>query len=151
MKQKNVAKKVYLFLFCFRVSGQVKLIQVIEALRKKDQLIETITFKLLKGGANLSMTSQKWNIQVASILWRIKIFLSKKHTLGKIFQNKRKYHSVKSVQIRSFFWSVFYRIRIECGEIPRIWTLSTQCTGQRKPVLWHILGILYKGEVLRTL
>ena len=53
-------------------------------------------------------------------------------------------HCVKSVQIRSFFWSVFSRIRTEYGEILRIslysvrmrentdqknlrvWTLSTQ-------------------------
>ena len=44
------------------------------------------------------------------------------------------YHCMKSVQIRSFFWSVFSRIRTEYGEIrentdqkkPRIWTLFTQ-------------------------
>ena len=34
-----------------------------------------------------------------------------------------KVHCVKSVQIRSFFWSVFSRIRTEYGEILRIWTL----------------------------
>ena len=55
-----------------------------------------------------------------------------------------KTHYVKSVQIRSFFWSVFSRIRTEYEEILispylvrmqentdqkklRIWTLSTQC------------------------
>ena len=43
-------------------------------------------------------------------------------------------HCVKSVQIRSFFWSLFSRIRTEYGEILRmdqkklrIWTLFTQC------------------------
>ena len=54
-------------------------------------------------------------------------------------------HSVKSVQIRSFFWSVFSRIRTEYGEIRtispyllrmrentdqktlRIWTIFTHC------------------------
>ena len=41
------SKKVLSFLFRFRISDQVKLMQVIQALRKKDQLIETITFKLL--------------------------------------------------------------------------------------------------------
>ena len=46
-------------------------------------------------------------------------------------------HCVKSVQMRSFFWSVFSRIRTEYGEILqmrqntdqkklRIWTLFTQ-------------------------
>ena len=36
-------------------------------------------------------------------------------------------HCVKSVQIRSFFWSVFSRIRTEYGsEKLRIWTLFTQ-------------------------
>ena len=35
-------------------------------------------------------------------------------------------HCVKGVQIRSFFWSVFSRIRTECGEIRSIWILFTQ-------------------------
>ena len=56
------------------------------------------------------------------------------------------FHCVKSVQIRSFFWSIFSRILTEYGEIfrislysvrmrentdqkkLRIWTLSTQCS-----------------------
>ena len=56
-------------------------------------------------------------------------------------------HCVKSVQIRTFFWSVFPRIRTEYGEIRsispysvrmrentdkkklRIWTLFWQCQG----------------------
>ena len=56
-------------------------------------------------------------------------------------------HYVKSVQIRSYFWSVFSCIRIEYGDLLRkspysiriqentdqkelrIWTLFTQCTG----------------------
>ena len=33
-------------------------------------------------------------------------------------------HCVKGVQIRSFFWSVFSRIRTEYGKIRSIWTLS---------------------------
>ena len=55
------------------------------------------------------------------------------------------YHCVKSVQIRTFFWSVFSRISIECGGLRSkspysvrirentdqknlcIWTLLTQC------------------------
>ena len=35
-------------------------------------------------------------------------------------------HCVKSVKIRSFFWSVFSLIRTEYGEIRSIWTLFTQ-------------------------
>ena len=36
-------------------------------------------------------------------------------------------HCVKSVEIRSFFWSVFSRIQTEYGpEKARIWTLFTQ-------------------------
>ena len=35
-------------------------------------------------------------------------------------------HSVKSVQIRSYFWSVFSRIRTEYGEILRISPYSVQ-------------------------
>ena len=33
----------------------------------------------------------------------------------------------QSVQIRSFFWSVFSRIRTEYGEIRSIWIIFTQC------------------------
>ena len=36
-------------------------------------------------------------------------------------------HCVKSIQIRSFFWSVFSSIRTEYGEMLRNWELSTQC------------------------
>ena len=35
-------------------------------------------------------------------------------------------HCAKSVQIRSYFWSVFSRIRTEYGEILRIWSFFTQ-------------------------
>ena len=49
------------------------------------------------------------------------------------------FHCVESVQIRSFFWSIFSRIRSEYGEIRSmrentdqiklcIWTLFTQCS-----------------------
>ena len=41
-------------------------------------------------------------------------------------------HSVKGVQIRSFFWSVFSRIRTEYGEIRSIWTLFTKWTSLDK-------------------
>ena len=61
-------------------------------------------------------------------------------------------HCVKSVQIRSFFWSVFSRIRTEYGISPysvrmrkntdqkelRIWTLFTQCL-----FVIPLLAILY--------
>ena len=61
------------------------------------------------------------------------------------FHNNLKFRYVKSVQIRSFFWSVFSCIRNEYGDLLRkssyssqiqentdqeklrIWTLSTQC------------------------
>ena len=36
------------------------------------------------------------------------------------------HHCVKSVQIRSFFWSAFSRIRTEYGEILRIFPYSVQ-------------------------
>ena len=47
--------------------------QVIQASRKKDQLIETVTFKLLKGGASISLARHKLNIQyfMANVLWKI--------------------------------------------------------------------------------
>ena len=45
-----------------------------------------------------------------------------------IFSNcfLRRKHYVKSVQIRSLFWSVISRIRTEYGEIRSIWILFTQ-------------------------
>ena len=55
-KTEGRIKTVLSFLFFSRISDQVKLMQVIQALRKKDQLIETVTFKLLKGGASFSLT-----------------------------------------------------------------------------------------------
>ena len=36
-------------------------------------------------------------------------------------------YCVKSVQIRSYFWSIFSCILTECGHLLRIWTLFTQC------------------------
>ena len=56
-----------------------------------------------------------------------------------------KSHCVKSVQIRSFFWSAFSRIRTECGEILwmrknadqkklRIWTLFMQGQYRKRTV-----------------
>ena len=70
--------------------------------------------------------------------------------------NKKVRHCVKCIQIRSFFWSVFYRIRTEYGEIRsislysvqmrentdqkkfRIWTLLTQC---EEKDMWVIFGL----------
>ena len=73
------------------------------------------------------------------------------------------FHCVKCVQIRSFFWSLFSRIRIEYEEIRsispysvrmrenrdqkklRIWTLFTQCSVCR--VLWKTyIYVLKKQE-----
>ena len=60
----------------------------------------------------------------------------------KFIKSLKIYHYMKSVQIRSNFWSVFFRIRTERGRISpysvqmrentdqkllRIWTLFTQC------------------------
>ena len=51
-------------------------------------------------------------------------------------------HCVKSVQIRSFYWSVFSRIRTEYGEIPRISPNSVQMQenkDHKKLCIWTIL------------
>ena len=50
-------------------------------------------------------------------------------------------HCVKSIQIRSFFWSVFSRIRTEYGEILRISTYSVRMrekTDQKKFRIWTL-------------
>ena len=61
-----------------------------------------------------------------------KILRKKRHTCCNI-------HYVKSVQIRSFFWFVFYQIRTEYGEILRISQYSVQMqenTDQKKLFIW---------------
>ena len=45
----------------------------------------------------------------------------------KIFALIPRVYCVKSVQIRSYFWSIFSCILTECGHLLRIWTLFTQC------------------------
>ena len=55
-------------------------------------------------------------------------------------------HCVKSVQTRSFFWSVFFRIRTEYGEIPRISPYSVQMrehTDQKKLRIWTLFPQWY--------
>ena len=50
-------------------------------------------------------------------------------------------HCVKSVQIRSFFWSVFSRIRTEYGEMLRISLYSVRMrenTDQKKLPIWTL-------------
>ena len=50
------------------------------------------------------------------------------------------FHCVKSVQIRSFFWSVFSRIRTEYGEILRIYgQCSKHWTETHSFKWWHCL------------
>ena len=56
-----------------------------------------------------------------------------------------KKHCVKSVQIRSFFWSVVFRIRTEYGEIRSISLYSVRMrkyTDQKKLRIWTHLFIL---------
>ena len=73
------------------------------------------------------------------------------------------HHCVKSVQIRSFFWSVFSRIRTEYGEMRsispysdrmrenmdkkklRIWTLFTQCARAASLTLRKVMMELSKA------
>ena len=55
-------------------------------------------------------------------------------------------HCLKSVQIRSFFWSVFSRVRIEYGEIRIISPYSVRMrknTNQKKLRIWT-LHIVYQ-------
>ena len=48
---------------------------------------------------------------------------------------------MKSVQIRSFFWSVFIRIQTEYGDVLRIFPYSVQMqenTDQKKLCIWTL-------------
>ena len=58
-------------------------------------------------------------------------FYSKYFMWNNLQANQYYTHCVKSVQIRSNFWSVFSGIRTEYGEILRIWTLFTQWLSQK--------------------
>ena len=58
-------------------------------------------------------------------------------------------HYVKSVPIRSFFWSVFSRIRTEYGEIRSISPYSVQMrenTDQKNSVFGHFSRIVNNGR-----
>ena len=51
-------------------------------------------------------------------------------------------HFVKSVQVRSFFWSVFFRIRTEYGDLLRKSLYSVRIrenTDQKKLRVWSFL------------
>ena len=60
--------------------------------------------------------------------------------LTKILLRYKIFQCAKSVQIQSFFWSVFSRIRTEYGEIFRISPYSVRMrknTDQEKPRIWR--------------
>ena len=60
-------------------------------------------------------------------------------------------HCVKSAQIRSFFWSVFSRIRTEYGEILRISPYSVRMwenTDQKKLGIWTLFMQCYFNRYL---
>ena len=54
-----------------------------------------------------------------------------------VFQNTSPFHCVKIVQIGSFFWSVFSRIRTEYGEIDRIQSKCGKIRTRKNSVLGH--------------
>ena len=76
-----------------------------------------------------------------STLTNLKLFnrlLKQKWLFGNVINYP---HCVKIVQIRSFFWSVFSRIRTEYGEILHISLYSIQMrenTDQQKPRVWTL-------------
>ena len=47
--------------------------------------------------------------------------------LNSLFCHFHEVHCVESVQIRSFFWSLFSRIWTECGEIRSISRIQSEC------------------------
>ena len=60
-------------------------------------------------------------------------------------------HCVKSVQIRSFFWSVFSRIRTECGEIQSVFSYSVwirENSDQKKNPYLDIFHVVSLSKVL---
>ena len=52
-------------------------------------------------------------------------------------------HCMKSVQIRSFFWSVFYRIHPEYG---KIWTTKNSVFGQLSRSLFTFTTEIFNGK-----
>ena len=59
---------------------------------------------------------------------------------------------MKSIQIRSYFWSAFSRIRTEYGEILRISPYSVRMrenTDQKKLLIWTLFTqLIYKVKLL---
>ena len=95
--------------------------------------------------------------------WRYAKIMPKLHRISVY------YHCLKCVQIQSFFWSVFSRIRTKYGEILRIcpysvrirentdqkklriWTLFTHCMLMKKSALKSIHGcISYRKQNLNA-
>ena len=57
-------------------------------------------------------------------------------------------HCVESVQIRSYFWSVFSRIRGEYGEIRSIWSVFSRIRGEYGPEITPNLDNFHAVMVL---
>ena len=81
---------------------------------------------------------------------RLNLFLSEYHNqclwrwlkfyFFQIINNNYNSHCVKSIQIRSFFWSVFSRIRTEYGEILRTLRSQSECgkiRTRKNLIFWH--------------
>ena len=89
---------------------------------------ENYTYKKLKEAVEIHK-KQTRNLSVLSKIYKV-------------------YHCVKSVQIRSFFWSVFSRLRAEYGQRRRISPYSVQMqenANQKKLRIWTLFTqcILY--------
>ena len=85
-------------------------------------------------------------------IWHIE-HIKTKIIARQIFNVKFDYeHCVKSVQIQSFFWSVFYRIRTEYGHLPCKSPYSVRIqknTDQKKLRIWTLF-MQWKFQKLQT-
>ena len=103
-----------------------------------------------------------YNPKEIKLLKRLRLGLSNlhDHRLKQTFQdslssicNCRTNHCVKSVQIRSFFWTTFSCIRIKYGEMRSISPYSVRMwenTDQKKLSIWALFTQLILRQLLTT-
>ena len=111
-------------------------------------LFETFCIKITCSVEHWTGSSAK-KLRYLTETWISVLNHLEKSTICKLLFLISIYHCVKSVQIRSFFWSVISRIRTEYGEILRIWPYSIgmrEYRDQEKLLIWTLFKqyILFK-------
>ena len=100
-------------------------------------ILKAVTVFLWKSDSEVSITHKFWKI--------LGFFINMRSTQFGFSRFLSHVYHVKSVQIRSFFWSVFSRIRTEDGEIFRFSPYSVRMwenTDQKKLRIWTLHAVV---------